>query len=106
MLDKLSIVTPIVEDWTVNGQYQFLPGYREVKTDTLGFDEHGIWKMTSKNYFGQLSIAEPIDTETLHQLKMEATEIQFHYPSEHAINGVRGDLEMQVYHEIPDALLK
>ena len=106
MTEKLTETPPIVEDWTAKGQYQFLPGYKQTKTTTAGFDEHGIYTMTAKEYFGQLSIAEPIDSDTLHQLKMEASEIHFHFPSEHAIDGERGDLEMQIYHEIPDATMK
>jgi hypothetical protein len=47
---------------------------------------------------GGVYLAEPaVNPTTNHIVYYEATNIRFHYPAEHLLNGTRYDLEMQIF---------
>jgi hypothetical protein len=98
----------VVQDWAKDGQFEFLPGYKKAKTMFQGLDEHNVFTLnvTHDDQFGYLSFSEPVNTTTLHQVRMNATMVRFHTPAEHQIEGQDPyDMEMQIYHNVSDLIM-
>lgn len=85
-------------DW-YGAAFTFLPSY-EVSGVTEAGPKDYVYRLYGD--FGGVFASEtlPIASST-RQVRWDANEIRFHYPSEHIVNNKTYDLEMQIFHKVP-----
>jgi len=82
-------------DWS-KYNFAFLPYFKSGKATNYGVENY-VYKIWGDD-FGLLTAAEPYAYSVGdYIITWEPSEIRFHYPSEHQINGTSTDLEMQIF---------
>jgi hypothetical protein len=80
--------------WSLNG-YAFLPNYESGSSTWYGIEQY-VYQIFGE--FGGIYLSEPArNNATNHVVYYETTNLRFHYPAEHVLNGTRYDLEMQIF---------
>ncbi len=79
-----------VYQWVYNG-YSFLPDYSAAVATYAGVVQY-VYQVYGN--FGGLYAAEPAKNAANHVVYWQSSNIRFHYPTEHALNGTTYDLEM------------
>jgi hypothetical protein len=80
--------------WADNG-YSFLPDFTSGEATWYGIEQY-VYQLFGS--FGGVYLAEPaVNPVSNHIVYYDATNLRFHYPSEHTLNGTAYDLEMQIF---------
>lgn len=80
--------------WYENG-YSFLPDFSPGQSTWYGIEQY-VYQIFGN--FGGVYLSEPaVNNSTNHIVYYETTNLRFHYPAEHVLNGTRYDLEMQIF---------
>lgn len=84
----------IAYEWYENG-FSFLPTFEAGVATWIGVEQY-VYQVYGN--FGGIYLAEPaVNNVTNHIVYYEASNIRFHYPSEHTLNGTQYDMEMQIF---------